>query len=258
MAGRDQAMSQTTRALLLLRESLLNGEFQPGERVSEVPLSRRLGVSRTPLRQALIRLEREGLLEGLPGGGFVVRELTMADINDAIEMRGVLEGTAARLAAERLVSTRELAAMRNCSRQMDTLVRGPERDEASFAGYMSLNGRFHKIMVELAKSEILTKAMENIVTLPFATPNGAFVLAQAQLPESREILVLAQDHHRSILDAIENREGARAESIAREHARISRRNLEIALQHRGVLESFPGASLLRLPNAERAGGEAGD
>ena len=64
--------------------------------------SRQLGVSRTPLRTALMTLEHEGLLETLPGGGFVVREFTRTDINDSIELRGVLEGTAARLAAERL------------------------------------------------------------------------------------------------------------------------------------------------------------
>jgi GntR family transcriptional regulator of vanillate catabolism len=66
------------------------------------------------------------------------------------------------------------------------------------------------------------------------------------LPESREILVLAQDQHRTILESIANREGTRAENVAREHARISRRNLEIALERRDLLDDVPGASLLRL------------
>jgi len=81
--------------LLNLREMLLKGDFQPGERISELPLVARLGVSRTPIRLALDRLSHEGLLEVSPSGGFVVREFTLADVWDAIEMRGLLEGAAA-------------------------------------------------------------------------------------------------------------------------------------------------------------------
>jgi GntR family transcriptional regulator of vanillate catabolism len=72
--------TQMTRALLGLREQILSGEFKPGERMSELPLVERLGVSRTPLRLALATLEHEGLLRVLPAGGYVVREFTLADI----------------------------------------------------------------------------------------------------------------------------------------------------------------------------------
>ncbi len=239
-------MSQTVRAVLLLRETLLSGEFEAGERVSEIPLSSRLGVSRTPLRHALVTLEHEGLLERHPGGGFVARAFTKGDVDDAIEVRGVLEGTAARLAAERLEDARELDELRSLSREMDALVRGEGEGDAFFASYMTLNGAFHTELMDLAKSDILRRAIENIVSLPFASPNAAFVLVQARIPESREILVLAQDQHRTILEAIANREGTRAEHMAHEHARISRRNLEIALERRDLLDDVPGASLLRL------------
>src|ERR1700685_501364 len=104
--------TQIMRALLRLRELILNGEFAPGERMSELPLVERLGVSRPPLRLALAALEHEGLLLGLPGGGYVVREFTQADIRDAIELRGVLEGTAARFAAQRRASRDQLRALR--------------------------------------------------------------------------------------------------------------------------------------------------
>src|ERR1700683_1461721 len=103
--------TQTTRALLRLRELILSGEFGPGERMSELPLVERLGVSRTPLRLALGALEHEGLLREVAGGGYVVREFTEADIRDAIELRGVLEGTAARFAVERGAPRRELRAL---------------------------------------------------------------------------------------------------------------------------------------------------
>ena len=91
---------------------LLRGDFKPGERLSELPLVARLGVSRTPIRLALDRLANEGLLEIWPTGGFVVRAFTLTDVYDAIAMRAVLEGTAARLAAERLEDPRELDGLR--------------------------------------------------------------------------------------------------------------------------------------------------
>jgi GntR family transcriptional regulator of vanillate catabolism len=92
----------SARAFIGLREMLLHGEFGHGERISELPLVARLGTSRTPIRLALERLAHIGLLDVLPTGGFVVRGFTIAEVLDAIEVRAVLEGTAARLAAERL------------------------------------------------------------------------------------------------------------------------------------------------------------
>src|SRR5579871_2894305 len=75
----DTATSQTMRALLRLRELIIGGEFGYGDRMSELPLVDRLGVSRTPVRLALAALEHEGLLRALPGGGYVVREFGEAD-----------------------------------------------------------------------------------------------------------------------------------------------------------------------------------
>ena len=76
----DTRTSQTMRALLRLRELIISGEFGHGDRMSELPLVERLGVSRTPVRLALAALEHEGLLRALPSGGYVVREFTRADI----------------------------------------------------------------------------------------------------------------------------------------------------------------------------------
>jgi GntR family transcriptional regulator, vanillate catabolism transcriptional regulator len=70
------------------------------------------------------------------------------------------------------------------------------------------------------------------------------VLQHAQLPESRKILIIAHRQHRWLVEAIERREGSRADSVAREHARLSLTNLEIVLSHRGLLEEVPGGSLI--------------
>src|SRR5690349_4926107 len=104
--------SQTARAFVGLREMLLRGEFARGERISELPLVARVGTSRTPIRLALERLAHMGLLDVVSTGGFTVREFTLSEVHDAIEVRGVLEGTIARLAAERLSGEHELEPLR--------------------------------------------------------------------------------------------------------------------------------------------------
>jgi GntR family transcriptional regulator of vanillate catabolism len=90
-----EADSHIERTVMRLRELVLTGEFGPGKRISEAPLTVRLGVSRTPIRLALERLAHEGLLEPYPTGGFIVRKFTLNDIWDVIEIRGMLEGGAA-------------------------------------------------------------------------------------------------------------------------------------------------------------------
>jgi GntR family transcriptional regulator, vanillate catabolism transcriptional regulator len=235
--------TQMTRALLALREQILAGEFRANERMSELRLVARLGVSRTPLRLALVALEHEGLLRVLPGGGYAVREFTRADIRDAIELRGVLEGTAARFAAERGASRRDLRALRSINDQVEPLVH--LADYESFERYVALNELFHARLLKMADSPLLDRTLEGVLSLPFASPS-ALVLQHAQLPESREILVVAHRHHLGLVEAISEREGARADGIAREHARLSLTNLEIVLSHRGLLDEIPGAALLTL------------
>jgi GntR family transcriptional regulator of vanillate catabolism len=238
--------SQAARALFILREWLILGEFSPGERMSELPLVARLGVSRTPIRLALERLAHMGLLDVCSSGGFSVRRYTPTDALDAIEIRGVLEGTAARLAAERLVERGEAGALRRLAEAMDRL---DHLTLDSFAHYMDLNEAFHAAMIDLAKSEMLKRAMQQAVSLPFASPS-AMVFPTSGLAQADEALALAKAHHRSIVDAIEGRQGTRAEHVAREHGFIGRRVLAMALSDGEALSKVPGASLIDL--SERA------
>jgi GntR family transcriptional regulator of vanillate catabolism len=241
----DTDKTQIMRALLRLRELILSGEFKPGERMAELPLVERVGVSRTPLRLALAALEHEGLLRRLKRGGYVVREFTLRDISDAIELRGVLEGTAARFAAERGVGRRELRALRTINDAIRELVH--RADYESFERYVELNERFHVTLRGMASSPLLDRALQGVISLPFAGASAALILAEARLPESWDILVIAHRHHQSLIEAIERREGARAESLAREHARLAVANLEVVMDQTDVLARLPGASLLAIP-----------
>src|SRR5690349_525157 len=114
--------SQMMRALLRLCELILSGEFELGERMSELLLVERFGVSRISLRFALATLEHEGLLRNLSGGGYVVRAFTQADMRDAVELRGVFEGMAARFAAERGAICREIRSLRSINAQIELLL----------------------------------------------------------------------------------------------------------------------------------------
>ena len=176
----------------------------------------------------------------------MVREYTRTDIDDAIELRGVLEGTAARLAAERLESEGELEPLRACCRELDVVVRTPSIE--AFMAYLRLNEEFHHTFRQLAKSPQIGRALEHVLALPFAPPS-ALLMIHAALPESWEILLVAQHQHNALVEAIGRREGARADAIAREHARIARQNLDVALENRQLLEHLPGSPLLRLPVA---------
>jgi GntR family transcriptional regulator of vanillate catabolism len=230
------------KATLGLRELVFAGAFAPGERVPEIGLAERFGVSRTPLRLALATLAHEGLLEPLPGGGFVVRSFTREDVADAIELRGVLEGTAARFAAERLESPDELESLVSAAQHLDDVVEDVSAE--SLVRYVELNDDYHEALVALAKSPTLVRAIANVVALPFASP-GALLSSHAFLRRSREILVVAQHQHRTLIDAIRTGQGARAESIAREHARLAQINLELVLEDHTALDQLPGAPLLR-------------
>jgi GntR family transcriptional regulator of vanillate catabolism len=229
--------SQTARATLVLREMLAKGEFRPGERIREVPLAAKLNVSRIPLHLALERLAHEGFLDIHPKRGFIVQQFTPEDIYDAIELRGLLEGSAARLAAERLHDPRDLAELDELAKEIFNLVRRTRLHNDGFQRYIDLNARFHAGLVELSKSRMLQRAIERTCTLPFASAS-AFLKRQTMSSDLRELFLISADQHCRIVQAIAGGEGMRAEMLAREHALVARRNLEDALKNRDIPEDM--------------------
>nr|WP_275699814.1 GntR family transcriptional regulator [Ramlibacter paludis] len=239
----EAGSSQAVKAQLRLREMILAGELPAGARIAELAIVERLGVSRTPIRAALMRLEQEGLLDALPNGGYAVRTFSERDVSDAIELRGTVEGLAARLAAERGVAPEVLAQARECLDGVDVLLQQPALDDEGFLRYVTLNQQFHNLLSDMAASSVLARELERVVSLPFASPSG-FVVVQANSPKSRDMLVVAQDQHRQVLDAIERREGSRAEAIMREHSRIAQRNLREAVRSPDQ-HQMPGVRLIK-------------
>ena len=110
-----------------------------------------------------------------------------------------------------------------------------------FARYLEMNRSFHRELWCLAKSPSLFRELEHICKIPFAAPE-ALVFGLADREQSTAYV--AAEQHRAIVEAIENREGARAEALAREHSRISRRNLEFAFRSKEITKRLPGAALI--------------
>lgn len=240
---RSSPSPQILRAVLRLRELILTGELPAGQRVAELKLVDVVGVSRTPLRLAMERLEHEGLLARRQSGGFTVREFSFTDVRHAIELRGALEGLACRFAAERQLDEGALAAAHATLAAIDdTLV--DTAKASAFEAYVDLNERFHDQLVDLAASALLGRLLSQVRGLPFASPS-AFVQAQATLPESGRILVVAQEQHRTMLEAIIRRDATRAEGLAREHARLALRNLDVAARDREGFRRLPGGPLVK-------------
>lgn len=236
--------THTTRAQIELRKRILSGEFAGGTRLFEVQMAEQLNISRTPVRDAMSRLVEEGLLDRARGGGFVVRTFSFADAIDAIELRGVLEGTAARLAAERGVEPAALQRVQDIVQKLDACF-GGSRSEVDFEAYSRLNAEFHRELAALSRSEIVRREVERVSMLPFASPS-AFLISINNAGEVARSLHFAQEQHRSIVAAIADGEGARAEALAREHARTARKNLEHVMgEDGGMVKSLPILALVR-------------
>ncbi|WP_323034456.1 GntR family transcriptional regulator [Pararhodobacter sp.] len=239
----SKSINLTKRAAYELRQKIIHGGLPGGTRLFEVAISEELQISRTPVREAMSRLAEEGLLERARGGGFQVRSFTFRDVVDAIELRGVLEGTAVRLASEQGAEQGKLREINNILIELDACFASGGAP-IDFDSYSEKNAIFHTRLAELCESPVILRELDRVRSLPFASPS-AFVLGQADVAGSHQSLVMAQAQHHAMVKAIEAREGSRAESIAREHARIARANLEEAFEiDTKGRDTVPGMALI--------------
>jgi len=215
------------QAIVRIREMILRGELAPGQRVAEAPLAELLGMSRTPVRQALPMLAQEGLLAEHGTRGFVVRAFTVDDVLDAIDVRAALEGLAARRVAERGASKALLRALRDCLEDGNAILGKRHVEESDEARYADMNQRFHALILTEAASPILAEAVERNNRVPFAGPQ-ALAFDGGQLDRMYDQLRYAHHQHHSLVEAFERGQGARAESLMREHAHVVEESINLA------------------------------
>ena len=166
MAGKN------SRVIVRIREMILHGELTPGQRVREVELAATLGVSRTPIRESLPILAQEGMLTQLDTRGFVVRAFTPQEIMDAIDVRGVLEGLAARMLAEQGPPRRLIQSLHECLREGDEIFVKRHLLESDEARYGEMNKQFHSLIVEGAGSKVIADAIARNDRIPFAAAHA--------------------------------------------------------------------------------------
>jgi GntR family transcriptional regulator of vanillate catabolism len=193
-----------------LRAAVLAGEFAGGDRLHEVRLTVRLGVSRTPVRAALQKLASEGLLEYTPNRGYTMREFSVGEIVSAYEVRAVLEGLAARLTAERGLGEDDRAVMVQALRDGDDLLRHWQFSDGHRSAYGRINAGFHETIHAAAGSRMLTDMVFLCQQVPMSSPRNVVAF------EERDVRRRHDDHHR-IFEAIIDREPWRAEVLMRDH-----------------------------------------
>jgi DNA-binding GntR family transcriptional regulator len=209
-------VEKTSVALVrTIRSAILDGRLAPDQPLPEVELAKQLGTSRTPIREALLLLEREGLVEAQPNRGATVKRYRPEDIKEIYDLRAVLEGEAARWAAER-VTERDLRRLEaSCDRysklrtDSDML---PDLAEENFA--------FHRGILEAAGSARLTRMVGEVTAVP--------MIYQSYMTYSPEHRSIVEREHREILQALRDRDGDRAAELMRTHVQWAR---DLAITH---------------------------
>lgn len=202
----DPRLPQGLSAYDRLLDDIRSGQLAPGARLREVDLAERLGISRTPVREAIRLLEADGLVEHLPRQGASLRRLSYAEVMELYEMRAVLEGTAARLAA-RAASDLELRELAEINTEM-TSAKAP-------SDMSRLNRQFHAALTNAAKNRYLQRAIASMErTLLILGPSTLYDPARAQA---------AAREHAELLDALHARDGAQAEALMHVHIEAAHR-----------------------------------
>lgn len=206
--------------LSILRDKILSGALKQGDRLVEIPTAEMLGVSRTPVRIAFRALEQEGLLTQLPRRGYQVREITNDEIAGSVEVRGVLEGLAARQIVEKGLAGDVVAELKQCLRDGDALFCDRSFNEEKVQAYVEINRQFHDVLVRGSQNNAIAMALQINEHMPMASVSS-LVFNPDESDREYERLYYAHQQHHDIVQAIEAGQGARAESLMKEHAQAA-------------------------------------
>jgi DNA-binding GntR family transcriptional regulator len=197
---------QTLREKILetIREAILKGSLKPGEKVAEPELAERFGISRTPIREAFRQLESEGYLTVIPRKGAVVTSLSERDVEEFYAIKSILEGYAARIAAEQLTA-RDIERLEGINNRLEQLAR-----DGDVKTFFRVHNEFHELFIRAAGNEKLFDLISHLM-MKFNRPR----MASLALPGRMEISV--QEHHK-IIEAFKSHDGERADNLVRKTA----------------------------------------
>ncbi len=197
--------SAVDQAYLAIRSGILDGSLQPGCRLKEEELADRIGVSRTPIREALRRLLTDGMAERANGtSAITVAAFSTADIEDSFRLRGLMEAHAVSLAATR-IDALQLARLQVLVDEMEQLVNTGSKPKS----YLNLNGEFHRVILDASGSRRLAQLMPHVVELPIVT-RTFHAYDQAALQRSNF-------QHRELVAALQMKDAEWAAAVMRSH-----------------------------------------
>ena len=201
-----------------LRRAILRGELKPGERLMEIQLANKLGVSRTPIREAIRKLELEGLVKIIPNKGAYVTGITPKDVQDIYMIRSILEGMCARWATEHITPEQ--------IEQLEEIVLLSEfhlkKDKDKVVQVSDLDGKFHHVLYEAYNSRIMEHTLSDFhkyVKMARMLSVGAKNRAEKSIEE-----------HKAILEAIKKGDADEAERLANLHIMHVMENLHIEIE----------------------------
>lgn len=206
MASGSEKQDQSERAYQAIRDDIMAGRYLPGQRLVEADIARRAGVSRTPVRQALRWLEREGVVRIEKRRGATMREFSAEQIADLYEMRAQLEAFACRLAARRAEEA-DREELRRLADAFDVAAR--EDRSADLAQVRAANAALHRRIAETARNPFLVMALETTIENP--------LVLHAFQRFSRDELGRSALFHQLIIRSIVEGDGERAANLMAEH-----------------------------------------
>jgi GntR family transcriptional regulator of vanillate catabolism len=220
------SMKPGQRVMMALRKMIASGEIKSGERIAEIPTAAALGVSRMPVRTALRSLEQEGLVVRLGARGYAARGVSSDQIRDAIEVRGVLEGFAARRLAERGMTAELHERFIALIAEGEALFVTGRLSAEDVDRYAAYNQAFHDTLVAAAGNAAVAGALARNGFEPFAGA-GALALDLADLEAEYDHLLAAHRQHQAVLTAVVRGDSEEAERIMRDHALAAVRNAKV-------------------------------
>ena len=229
-ASPPNASTQFERVLLRLRGMIMEGRFAPHAKLLEVELAKQLEVSRTPVRLALQALAQEGLLTYAPQRGFTVRGFSIAEIINAVDIRGRLEAMACEMAAQAGLRDETTALLTRNLADTAALLQKPEHTDADVEAWSALNGDFHDALLAAANSPMLTALIQQTGTVPLSSPR-VIVATPSNIAMIMDYVRDALKMHELVFDAVQKRDAARARRMMEEHVYQGRVRLQEALQN---------------------------
>ncbi|HOP74477.1 MAG TPA: GntR family transcriptional regulator [Bacillota bacterium] len=199
-----------------LREAIISGQLRPGERMMEIQLAEEMGVSRTPVREAIRKLELEGLVEMIPRKGAYVAGLSLRDIADVFEIRRALEGLAAELAADR-ITDEELERL-----ERYLVIISEQIEAGNLEEVVQTDTDFHTLLYQASRNNRLSQIINNL-----REQIQRFRTTSLSYPGRMKA---ALEEHRKIVEAISSRDGEQARRIAQEHIENAENSLMSVIQ----------------------------